>query len=152
MPINSDDIIVEEAVQSNLEHKKRILQIFNENIEFFYLTKEPITYVEHSKWWKSAFIDEFIYIIKYKAEIHGYIRLTKNKTVSKEKHEISIALSDEVKKMGIGSIAYKKFERIIRKKNIKKIIAHTIYSNKIARDFFERNNFKKSMIKYSKNL
>ena len=152
LKIDFNQIFIIPAEKDNEEHKKRILSIFNENIEFFHLTSDPISYEDHSKWWNDNFDKEYIYLIIFENEILGYIRLTKIRTDMKEKNEISIALLKKYQNTGIGSAAYKLFENEVKKVGIDEIIANTEIGNKKAQKFFVDNNFSKSMIKYHKKL
>ncbi len=140
------------AEKNNEKHKKRVLEIFNQNINFFNMTNRIISYEEHSKWWDSIFKKEKIYLILFKGEVQGYIRLSKMKTISKEKHEMSIALASKNQNCGIGSIAYQMFEKEMKKKGIKEIVAKTMDENKRAQNFFEKNNFQRSMVRYIKKI
>ena len=140
------------AEKNNENYKKRVLEIFNENIDFFNLTDKLISYEEHSKWWDSIFEKEYLYLILFKTEVQGYIRLSKINTFSKEKHEISIALSTKNQNRGIGSIAYQLFEKEMKKKGIKEIVAKTMDENKRGQNFFEKNNFQRSMVRFVKKI
>ncbi|MHA1284344.1 MAG: GNAT family N-acetyltransferase [Promethearchaeota archaeon] len=152
MKIKFENIIIIPAEKENNLHKEGILKVFNENIEFFHLTRKPITKEEHNKWWAKVFEDEIIYMIFYKTNICGYIRLTKKRTNSKEKYEISIALSKKFQNLGIGSYAYKLFENEMIKRGITKIIAYTAIKNSAGQKFFEKNKFKKTFIRYEKKI
>lgn len=148
--IDFDKINVIPAQKDNEDHKKGILKVFNENIKYFHLTKEPVSYEDHSKWWAQAFIDEFIYVIIYEKEITGYIRLTKYKKETKEENEISIAISEKFQKSGFGTHAYQLFESEMKKIGINKIIAITERDNVLGQRFFEKNKFKKILYRYVK--
>jgi len=138
------------AEKENEDHKKGILNVFNENIQYSHLTKEPVSYEDHSKWWENAFEDEYIYIILYEKNITGYIRLTKHETKTKENHEISIAISEGFQKSGIGTYAYNLFEIEMKKKGIQEIIANTEIDNILGQKFFKKNKFKKTLTRYEK--
>lgn len=152
MEIDLNNISIKIADKDNENHKRCVLKIFNENIQYFHLTKEPISYDNHSKWWDANFKKEYIYLILFHAEIVGYIRLTKKRTETKEKHEISIALLKQYQKSKVGSYSYKLFENEIKKLGVKEIIANTEISNIIGQNFFESNNFSKYMIKFKKKI
>ncbi|MFX1256288.1 MAG: GNAT family N-acetyltransferase [Promethearchaeota archaeon] len=152
MNINFKNITVIPANKENELHKKGVLKVFNENIEYFHLTEKLVSYEEHSKWWDNAFEDEYIYVILYKTKVCGYIRLTKRKTNSKEKYEISIALRKKIQKYGIGSYAYNLFENEMKKAGIPEIIAITVSKNILGQKFFEKNKFKKNLNRYKKIL
>ena len=140
------------ADKENESHKWGILLVFNQNIKYSYLTKKPLSIEEHNKWWETAFGKEYIYVIKYESEVCGYIRLTKERTISKEKYEISIALLEEFQKFGVGSYTYNLFENEMKKKGIPEIIAQTEFENTLGQRFFEKNKFKKILIKFKKIL
>lgn len=140
------------AEKDNEIHKKGILKVFNENINNFHLTSEPVSYENHYKWWDRNFEKEFIYVIIHNSEICGYIRLTKNRTNTKEKHEISIAILKKYQKLGIGTFAYKLFEKKMKKIGINEIIVNNQIENETGQRFFENLEFKKSLIKYIKKF
>ena len=152
LDISINEISLIPVEKENETHKRKVLEIFNENIENFYLTNEPVSYEVHCNWWETNFEKEFIYLISFKSEFCGYIRLTKNRTTTKEKHEISISISRKFQHMRIGTYAYKLFEKEIKKIGIKEIIAITEFSNEIGQKFFEKNGFKKSLIKFLKKI
>lgn len=133
-------------------HRKSVWQIFNENIEYFHLTNHPVSYKNHCLWWEKAFDEEFIFLITYNSEICGYIRLSKENTKTKEKYEISVVLSKDVQNYGIGSIAYKLFENEMKMRGVKEIIAKTLQTNQRGQQFFEKNNFTRSMIRFKKEI
>ncbi|MFX1500406.1 MAG: GNAT family N-acetyltransferase [Promethearchaeota archaeon] len=140
------------AEKDHEDHRKGIWTIRNENINYSKTTTQPISYTKHCEWWEYAFDKEYIYLILYKEDIVGYIRLTKNKTSSKEKNEISIALSKNLQGEGIGSYVYMLFEEQIKNLGINKIIAITDIKNTAGRKFFEKNKFKKTHIRFVKDL
>ncbi len=150
MDIDYNKIGVIPAEIDNENHKKGILKVFNENIKYFHLTKESVSYEDHSKWWSQAFNNEIIYVIIYEQMVTGYIRLTKFKTDTKEENEISIALSKKFQKSGLGSHAYQIFEKKMKKIGISKIIANTENDNVLGQKFFEKNKFKKKDYRYVK--
>ncbi len=152
LKINFEQIQVIIAEKDNNLHKKGIWIVFNENLEYTLITKEPISYKKHCKWWERAFEKEYIYVILYKLEVVGYIRLTKVRTNSKEINEISIALLSQFQKFGVGAYTYKLFEEHMKKIGIKKIVAITDYRNEGGRKFFEKNGYEKSHIRYAKEL
>jgi len=152
MNINLNKLSVVIGEKKEDSHKNAVFMIFNENIEYSHLTKEPINYEEHSKWWDNIFDDEWIYLIKLESEYIGYIRLTKKRTLLKDKHEISIALRKKYQKLGIGPYAYDLFERKIKKQGVLEIIARTENNNLAGQKFFEKINFKKVQVKYKKEL
>lgn len=152
MKIDISQVKLVSAEKNNENHKKGVWNVFNENIEFFHLTKNPISYEEHKKWWEIVFNTEFIFVILYRTIICGYIRLTKVSTNTKNNHEISIALSKKYQNSGIGSYAYDIFEKEITNKGISKIIANTDIRNKKGQKFFEKKKYLKTTIKYFKKL
>jgi len=130
------------AKREDVTYRDGVWSVFNENLDANIITHEPIPYEAHCKWWETVFESEFVYIILYQSSICGYIRLTKNKTSSKEKWVISIALARKFHHVGIGTHAYKLFEACMKEKGVNQIIALTVLSNKIGQEFFEKNNFK----------
>jgi len=140
------------AEKENDLHKKGVWYVFNENVGYNFITTKPVLYEDHCKWWEIAFENEYIYIISYKSEICGYIRLTKRRTTSKELNEISIALSKSFQKTGIGSYAYQLFEEELKNLRINQIVAVVNIKNKLGQIFFEKNNFNKTYIRYNKVL
>jgi len=149
---NLEKVRVLKADKDNEKHRESVWNIFNGNIEYFHLTSSPISYEEHCKWWETAFEKEYIYVIQLELDICGYIRLSKFRTDTKEKHEISIALSKDAQYLGIGSIALKLFEIEMSNMGISKIIANTEINNKIGQNFFEKNGFLKSLIRFEKRI
>lgn len=152
MEIDLKKVSLIPAEKNNEDHKKGVRKVFNENIEFFHLTSEPVPYENHSRWWAGAFNKEFIFIISYQSEICGYIRLTKERTNIKEKHEISIAVLKKYQKSGIGTYIYKIFEKEMKKLGVSEIISYIDMNNEAGQKFFEKNNFKRSYIRYLKKL
>ena len=140
------------AEKDNEEHRKGIWTIRNENLEFNRITNQSISYEKHCEWWEYAFDKEYIYVILHKKEIGGYIRLTKNRTSSKEKNEISIALSKNLQGKGIGSYVYKLLEEEIKILGITQIIAITDIKNEAGKKFFEKIKFRKTHIRFAKKL
>ncbi len=140
------------AEKQSDEHKKNVWKIFNENLEFTLTTHEPVPYDHHCEWWETVFEKEYIYVILYETVVCGFIRLTKFSYGSKEPYEISIALGKEFQNSGIGSIGYRLFENEMKKIAIPQIIAKTIGKNIIGQTFFEKNDFKKFIVKYIKKL
>ena len=130
------------AKKSSITYREGLWRVFNENLDANIITHEPIPYENHCKWWKTVFEKEYVYVILYQSSMCGYIRLTKNKTSSKEKNVISIALAKKFHHFGIGTYAYKLFEAYMKEKGVNQIIALTVLSNKIGHEFFEKNNFK----------
>ena len=96
LSINLKNVSLVLAEKNNQKHRYGVWKVFNENLKFFHETQEPISYRDHCKWWENAFDNEYIYVALYKNQVCGYIRITKRKTNSKEKHEISIALSTNI--------------------------------------------------------
>lgn len=152
MNINYKHVKVIPAEKANEDHKKEVWKIFNENTTFNLATTEPVSYEQHCAWWETAFDNEYIYIIKYESIISGYIRLTKVRTYSKEKNEISIALKKEFQNTGIASLAYKIFETEIRKNGISYIVAMSNIKNESSQNFFIKNDFEKTFIRFVKKL
>lgn len=152
MKIDLNSLSLVLADKNNEIHKKGVFKVFNENIEYFFLTSKPISYEQHSKWWNTIFNKEIIYIIIYQSNVCGYIRLTKERTNTKGKNEISIAILKEYQNASIGTFAYKLFEEEMKKRGISEIIAITNIKNTLGQKFFEKNNFRKSLIKYIKKL
>jgi len=152
LDINNNKIKVIPARKENIKHKKGILKVFNENIKYFYLTNKPINMKQHDEWWVKAFKNEIIYVILYDMKVSGYIRLAKKRTKTKEKNEISIALSKNLQNSGIGSYALNIFENEMKKKGIRMIIANTKINNSLGQRFFEKNNYKKRLIRYEKRI
>jgi len=133
-------------------HKKAVWKIFNENIGYNLVTTKKVSYKQHCKWWDKIFQKEYVYLILYNFEICGYIRLSKKGTNSREINEISIALSKKFQTKGIGSVAYKLFEKEMKQKGINRIIALTDIKNIKSQKFFEKNSFKKAHIRYVKEI
>ena len=123
-----------------------------ENIQFNIITSEPVLYEDHCKWWENSFDREFIYIILYQSVVCGYIRLTKEQTQSKEKNEISIAVSKKYQNSGLGSIAYSLFEERMKKCGVSEIIAITDIRNELGQRFFEKNKFERTHIRFVKKI
>lgn len=151
-PVDLNEVSVIPAEKENHMHKKGIWKVFNENIEFSFLTSEPVSFENHCKWWENAFDSEYIYVILYQKEVHGYIRLTKEQTISKEKNEISIAVSKQFHKSGLGSVAYNLIEKEMKEAGISEIIAITDIRNILGQKFFEKNKFKISHKRYVKRI
>lgn len=143
--------IIKAEISNNI-HKKSVWTVFNENVEFFHLTKRPVLYEEHSKWWEQAFEKEYIFLILYGDEICGYIRLSKHQTENKEKHEISIALLKKFQNLGIGTFAYQLFEKEMKQIGISEIIANTELENEVGQKFFEKCGFKRINTRFIKEL
>jgi len=157
MKIDFDYIKVIPAEIDNEEHQKAVWIIKNKNIEYSLLSNEKISYENHCEWWKRNFEKEYVYIILYQSKFIGYIRLTKQKTNSLDKNEISIAFSKKFQKKGIGTYVYKIFENCIKQFDISRIIATTHVNNEAGQKFFEKNNFVKKTIesdyvKFIKNI
>ncbi|MBN1800513.1 MAG: GNAT family N-acetyltransferase [Candidatus Lokiarchaeota archaeon] len=152
MNIEKKAITVIPAEKENKTHSKGVWTIFNEDIGYKILTTKEIPYEDHLKWWDQVFNDEYIYIIQFKSEICGYIRLTKKHTSTKEKHEISIAISKKYQGTGLSHTAYSLFESEMKKFGVTQIIAKTHYENAKSQHFFEKIGFEKSYIKFSKNI
>ncbi len=152
MNINYEHVKVIPAGKVNEDHKREVWKVFNENIGFNIVTTEPVSYEQHCAWWETAFDKEYIYIIKYESTICGYIRLTKVRTNSKEMNEISIALKSEFQNTGIGSHAYKIFESEIRKNGISHIITMSNIKNELSQNFFIKNDFEKTFVRFVKKL
>ncbi len=152
MNVNFEEVKLILAQKDIESHKKAVWEIFNENIEFFHLTSKKVPYKEHCKWWEEIFDKEHIYIIKFKSEICGYIRLTKKRSDNKEKHEISIALLELFQKSGIGSYAYQLFEKEMKHLGIPELTAKTVIDNIGGRNFFKKNGFEKSIITFKKKI
>ncbi|MFX1535459.1 MAG: GNAT family N-acetyltransferase [Promethearchaeota archaeon] len=150
--MNFKKISVIPAEKDNEMHKRGIWKVFNENIEFNFLTSEPVPYENHCKWWEEAFEKEFIYVILYQSAVCGYIRLTKERTESKEKNEISIGLRKIYQNSGLGSIAYNLFEKKIKDIGVSEIIAITSIRNELGQKFFEKNKFERTRIRYAKKI
>jgi len=150
--LNFEQIKVVPAEKENKTHKKGIWNVFNENIKYNRITSEPVPYKQHCKWWETAFDKEYIYVILYQLKVAGYIRLTKEKTNSKEINEISVAIGKKFQNAGLGSFSYKIFEDDMKKFAIKRIVALTDYKNKLGQKFFEKNKFEKRHIRYVKDL
>lgn len=129
------------AKKGDVTYREGLWRVFNENLDANIITHEPVPYENHCKWWETVFENEYVYTILYQSSMCGYIRLTKNKTSSKEKSVISFALAKKFHHFGIGTYAYKIFEASMKEKGVKQIIALTILSNKIGQEFFEKNNF-----------
>ena len=152
MEKENKDIQIIPAEKQNKAHKKQIWTIFNENVDSSLLTSKPVSYEDHCKWWEIVFEKEYIYIVLFKLEICGYIRLTKYSSEHRDKNEISIAISNKYQNLGIGSYAYKLFENKMKEIGIQEICAITLYNNNKGREFFEKNDFQKLYIKYVKKL
>ena len=150
--INFKQIKVIPVDKENEKHRRGVWIVKNENLGYNLITTEPIPYEKHCIWWQNAFEKEHILIILYNSEVCGYIRLTKVRTGSKEKNEISIAISKKFQKTGIGSYAYKLFENKMKEIGVSEIIALNHISNEIGQRFFEKNKFDKTFIRYIKKL
>ena len=132
-------ILAEKEVET---HRKGIWAVRNENLDYNIITTNTIPYEEHCNWWESVFDKEHIYLIIYRSDVCGYIRLTKYETSSKEKNEISIAVAKQFQNTGIGSFAYNLFETEVNNKyGITQIIANTNIDNDAGKKFFEKNKF-----------
>lgn len=142
MRYDLEQVRVIPAKRGDVTYREGIWRVFNENLDANIITHEPVPYENHCKWWETVFENEYVYIILYQSSMCGYIRLTKNKTNSKEKSLISIALAKKFHHIGIGTYAYKLFEACMKEKGVNQFIALTILSNKIGQEFFEKNNFK----------
>ncbi len=129
------------AKRGDVAYREGVWRVFNENLDANIITHEPVPYENHCKWWETVFEYDYIYIILYQSSLCGYLRLTKNKTSSKEKGMISIALAKKFQQFGIGTYAYKLFEACMKKKGVNQIIALTVLSNISGQEFFEKNNF-----------
>ncbi|KKN46131.1 hypothetical protein LCGC14_0676020 [marine sediment metagenome] len=140
------------AKKGDVTYREGVWHVFNENLAANINTHEPVPYENHCKWWETVFENEYVYIILYQSSMCGYIRLTKNKTSSKEKSLISIALTKKFHHFGIGTYAYKLFEAYMKEKGVNQIIALTLLSNKIGQEFFEKNNFKMTGIDKGNNF
>ena len=123
MKIDIDKVQLTLAEKGNACHKKGLWVVFNENIDFATNTSEEIPYEQHCRWWENIFDIEYLYVIIYKSDVIGYIRLTKTRTDSKEFNEISIAFVKKYQNKGIGSFSYKLFEKEMKKIGIKRIVA-----------------------------
>ncbi len=152
MNIDYEEIKVIPANKDDKAHKKGIWFIKNENLDFSLISDEKISYKQHNNWWKGIFEIEYIYIILYKSEVSGYIRLTKLRTKSKEEHEISIAIAKKYQNIGFGTYALKIFEKKMRKIGIHQIIAFTHFNNELGQKFFEKNRFNKTYLRYVKKI
>ena len=152
MNINYEHVKVIPAEKANEDHKREVWKVFNEYIGFNFVTTELVSYEQHCMWWETVFDKEYVYIIKYESTISGYIRLTKVRTNSKEMNEISIALKKEFQNTGIGSHAYKIFENEIRKKGISHIVAMSNIKNELSQNFFIKNDFEKTFVRFVKKL
>ncbi|HEC39578.1 hypothetical protein LCGC14_0577370 [marine sediment metagenome] len=152
MDIDFEKIKLIQAQKENKFHKKGIWRVFNENLDANIITHESVSYENHCKWWETVFENEYVYIILYQSSMCGYIRLTKNKTSSKEKSVISIALAQKFQHFGIGTYVYKLFEASLKEKGVNQIIALTSLSNKIGQEFFEKNNYKMTGIDKENNF
>lgn len=152
MNLNFKNVKVIPAERENNMHKKGIWKIYNENIEFAFLTFEPVPYEQHCKWWESAFDKEHIYVVLHKSKVVGYIRLTKMRTRSKEVNEISIAFAKDYQNKGLGSYTYNIFEKEMKKIGVKKIVALTDTRNKAGQKFFEKIEFEKRHFRYVKKF
>ena len=87
----------------------------------------------------------------FKEDVCGYIRLTKKGEDTKRINEISIAIIRKLQNSGIGSYAYKLFEKKIKKRGISKIVAKVLPGNIKAQKFFIKNGFKQiNMTRYEK--
>ena len=137
-----DQVKVILAKKGDETYRDGLWRVFNENLDANIITHEPVPYEIHCKWWETVFESEYVFVILYQSSMCGYIRLTKNKTSSKEKDVISIALAKKFHHSGIGTYAYKLFEACMKEKGVNQIIALTVLSNKMGQEFFEKNNFK----------
>lgn len=150
--LNYKDIELKLAQKDSESHKKAVWEVFNENIEFFHITSKKVPFADHCKWWEENFDKEYIYIIMYKSEFCGYIRLTKKKTINKKRYEISIALRELFQKSGIGSHAYQLFEKEMKYLGIPEIIANTEIDNTLSKNFFKKNGFIKTNLTFKKKI
>ena len=150
--IDFDLIEVKPAESESEAHKRGIWIVFNENIDYNLKTSAPVPYEDHCIWWEKIFDKEYVYIVHYKSEVCGYIRLTKKRTESKEINEISIAILKKYHNTGLGTISYRIFEEKIKKRGVNLIIALTDKNNKLGREFFEKSKYEKAHIRYVKNL
>lgn len=147
MLINFEDIEIIRAEKNSESHRNGFWVVRNENTTYNLTNPELISFENHCIWWDNVFNKEYMYCIYYKSEFCGYLRLTKEVSETKEKNEISIAIAKKFQNTGIGTYAYKMFEDVMNKIGIKEIIALTHIENKAGQRFFEKNDFKKTIIK-----
>lgn len=142
LKFKKEEISVNPADKNRESHRRGVWIAFNENIGFNVTTTKPISYENHCKWWEKAFDKEYIYVVLFNEDVCGYIRLTKKGEDSKIINEISIAIIRKLQNSGIGSYAYKLFEKKIKKRGISKIVAKILPDNIKAQNFFLKNGFK----------
>ena len=142
LKFKNEEISVNPADKNRESHQRGVWIAFNENIGFNLITTKPISYENHCKWWEKAFDKEHIYVVLFKEEVCGYIRLTKKGETPKKINEISIAIIRKLQNSGIGSYAYNLFEQKIKKRSISKIVARVLPDNMNAQKFFIKNGFK----------
>ena len=147
MKIETKQIKVIQAEKENEAHRKGFWVVRNENSDYNLINSELIPFESHCKWWETVFEKECLYCIIYKSEFCGYIRLSKEESQNKEKYEISIAIAKNFQNKGVGSYSYKVFEELMSKTGIREIIALTHLENKAGKRLFEKNGFKKTIIK-----
>jgi len=144
LKFKKEEISVNPADKKRESHRRGVWIAFNENIGFNVTTTKPISYENHCKWWEKAFDKEYIYVVLFNEDVCGYIRLTKKGEHPKRIYEISIAIFRKLQNSGIGSFAYKLFEKKIKKRNISKIVAKVHPDNLQAQKFFIKNRFKQT--------
>jgi RimJ/RimL family protein N-acetyltransferase len=142
LKFKKEDISVNLADKNRESHRRGVWIAFNENLDYNIITTKPISYENHCKWWEKAFDKEYIYIVLFNEDVCGYIRLTKKGDGPKTVNEISIAIIRKLQNLGIGSYAYKLFEKKITKRSILKIVAKVLPNNLKAQRFFIKNGFK----------
>lgn len=152
MSVDYKKIQIVKAKQENENHRNGIWNIRNENLGYTFSNNDHFSFENHCKWWENVFKQEYVYLILYKSKISGYIRLTKIRTILKEKNEISIAIIKNFHNTGMGSYALKLFEEEMKKIGITEIIANTDINNELGKRFFEKNDFNKTFIRYLKKL
>ena len=143
LKFKKEEISVNPADKNRESHRRGVWIAFNENIGFNVTTTKPISYENHCKWWEKAFDKEYIYVVLFNEDVCGYIRLTKKGEDPKRINEISIAIIRKLQNSGIGSYAYKLFEKKIKKRGISKIVAKVLPDNIKAQKFFIKNGFKR---------
>lgn len=121
------------AEKNNLTHKENVLLIRNKYSSESKLYTKKIPLENHDQWWNESFDGQKIHIIYFNEDIIGYIWLNKA-------NQISIALHPIYINKGIGTIAYKEFEKM-SKTELKFIKAEVSIDNNISRRFFEKNGF-----------
>lgn len=129
------NLILEDLVdlkKSYLVYKMRNSKIMRKNS----INKRKIRYNLHNQWFEKFIINNKIYLVKYKFQYAGYLRLEFQRL---NKIEVSIFIKQKFQKKNIASkilsFAITKFKKY-------KFIAKVLKKNVISQNFFIKNGFK----------